>query len=211
MKIDKSKRVRTFMTQIMCVTVLAFVANFASAPVTEAQNFSAGGVDMRGLEGQASQCRAPALDLRSEALALRQDIRELLACNAQGKFYKDGDCVHVVYTDHRFIKDYTREPKKGDAIGRPKYEDALQFTSVVDGGTSSALGIIGGADGKDLNCVSIGPWDIGSWGGCNAACDSTGHRHRSVTCDFYRCISPSRSKPRTRKSCSGPPCPPPSK
>ena len=208
MKMCEAIKLRTFTTIVMSVMVAALVANLATTPIAHAQDFSAGGVDMRQLEGQASECRVPALDLQSQVLTLRQDIREILACNAAGKFYKNGNCEDGVYTDHEFFKDYTSDPKN-DGIGRPKNEDALQFTSEVAGGTSSPLGIVGGKDGKDLICVSVGPWDIGDYGGCNAACGSTGSRYRSVSCDFYRCISPSRSKPRTSKSCSGPPCPPP--
>ena len=163
-------------------------------PSAQAQSFSASGVDMRDVQGQASQCRGPAVNLRNEALRLRQEIRDILACNAQGQFFTENGCRDAVFTDHNFTT---------DSAG-----DTLQFLN-DDGSAASETGVIGGADGADLTCVTVGPWEIGDWGSCSAACDSTGTRSRSVSCDFYRCISPSRERPISSKGCVGPPCPPP--
>ena len=120
------------------VLVMAGFAFFA-AQFSTAQTFSGRGIDMRALEGQAADCRRPALDLNTQVIVLRQSIQDILECNASGGFaQRDGSCVPAVSPGHLFSKDESN----------PDNRDGLSF-----GG--GPFGLIGGADGKDVTCAPV--------------------------------------------------------
>jgi len=117
----------------------------ASAFVSDAraQMFSGRGVDMRALQGQAADCRRPALQLQQRVIVLRQSIRDILQCNASGGlFQRDGSCVPAVSPMHIF------EADRG-----PGNEDALSFNDAD--GNNSEWALIGGADGDNITCEPI--------------------------------------------------------
>ena len=99
---------------------------------------------MRALEGQAADCRRPAMNLYQRAIVLRVGIRDILACNAQGAFFIGGECVPAVSPGHDFQADYT---------GDPDNRDALSFNN--PDGSGGPFGLIGGADGKDVTCAPV--------------------------------------------------------
>ena len=77
---------RIFKTSLLVLTLVATIALIAAQP--SAQNFSGRGVDMRALQGQAAQCRGPALRLQQRVVVLQESIRDILECNARGEFLR---------------------------------------------------------------------------------------------------------------------------
>jgi hypothetical protein len=128
---------------VLSLIVASFLFVLAVAPEAGAQSFSGRGVDMRGLDGQAAQCRRPALQLQQRVVILRQGIRDILECNASGGlFQRDGTCVPAVSPAHIF------EADRG-----PGNEDALSFNDAD--GNNFEWALIGGADGDNITCEPI--------------------------------------------------------
>ena len=104
-----------------------------------AQTFSSRGVDMRSL--QQNSCKPEAYALKADFLRLKQEVKQIIKCNDEGRFYKDGNCVDAVMTGHNFDE---------DAGPAPENRGGLEFAD------SGVYGLIGGANGQPAQCVPIG-------------------------------------------------------
>ena len=144
MGICVNQKHKTFAASALLGLVAFFLVGLSALVMptaTHAQERSGRGVDMRAIAEQGHSCRQPAMRLYQDVLVLRQGIRDILECNAQGEFFIGGACVPAVTLDHDFRSDYT---------GNPDNRDGLAFE---ENGNFNDFGLIGGADGADIRCA----------------------------------------------------------
>ena len=119
------------------LALFSFVLIMAAG--AHAQTYTGSGVNMRSL--QQNSCKPEALSLKVELLRLKQEVKQIIKCNAGGGFYQGGSCVDAVMTGHNFDE---------DAGPAPENRGGLEFSG------SGIYGLIGGADGQPAQCVAVG-------------------------------------------------------